>query len=299
MKATVNCLFIATILFVAAISCSKNDATVQPESRIFYAWTPGGMDGGKVYFDEARMVYWTEADQLSVFRSATNEQYEFDGQTGDDYGTFSKIDASVKGEAYSRNYALYPYLSTANCSSSGLLSFSFPAVQQYAVKSPGLGSSVMVAVTSDSDDNQFRFRNLCGYLMLKITGDVTLREITLEGNGGEVLAGPVTAQIVYLESPSISVDPSGSKTVTLDCSPGVDLNGTIPTEFWLAIPETVFTAGFKISVTTTSEGWFSKSTSNNIHIDRNAIVPMAAFNISKTEVDNQLELPVLDGEVSW
>ena len=52
----------------------------------------------------------------------------------------------------------------------GTISITLPAVQKYASKSFGVGANMMVAVTKDKDDYFLPFKNLCGYLKLKLYG---------------------------------------------------------------------------------------------------------------------------------
>ena len=294
MKKAVIHLVAALSAAFALFSCSAIDLNVAP---VFYGQT-GNFSESKAYIGSDYMVYWHESDLLSVFRSSTNERYAFDGATGDDYGTFTKNDETVTGTLYSCNYALYPYNSSAACASDGSLSFSIPATQTYALNSPDADANIMVAATSNVEDYEFRFRNACAYLMLKITGDVSIKQIVLSGNNDEIISGDASAKIIYKNAPVISMDPEGGKTITLNCSPAVELSST-PTQFWIALPQTTFTGGFTISVTTSSEGWFTKQTLKNITFSRNSIQPMKTFNIAKSEIDNQLELPVEEGELEW
>lgn len=279
-------------------ACSEKEMAVQDCDRVFYGQL-NSETGVKVYIGQSNMVYWNEGDQISVFSSPVNEKFGFDGQTGDDYGTFSKLDATVTGAAFSRNYAVYPYSSTASSPADGTLTFEVPSVQKYAVDSPGMGASMMVASTSGLDDMELRFRNVCGYLVLKMVGDVSIRKIVLCGNDGEVIAGEATAQVEYLNAPAVSLAAEGGKEIVLDCTPGVALNATTPVQFWIALPETTFEDGFTVSVTTTSEGWCSKSTTKNLTVLRNAIQPMKAFTVSKKDIANQLEIPEESGEIEW
>ena len=60
-----------------------------------------------------------------------------------------------------------------------------PEVQKYAHDSFAEGAFPMIAVTEDTGDYDFCFKNLCGALKLQLTGTATVKELKLTGNAGE------------------------------------------------------------------------------------------------------------------
>ena len=122
-------------------------------------------------------LHWNKGDLITVFDGYTyNSQFKFDGQTGDNSGTFSEVSSGNKpaystGNSLNANYAIYPYASTMTISQSGVITATLPANQSYAENSFGQGDNTMVAVTKDTDDTFLKFKNAGGYLELWLYGE--------------------------------------------------------------------------------------------------------------------------------
>ena len=245
----------------------------------------------RTYVEDGNLLRWNAGDQISLFDcNDQNLQYEFDGETGDDSGTFSFIGTSDgSGNDLSANYAVYPYASDVKITGDGVITVTLPAQQNYAENSFGLCANTMVAVTKDADDTFLKFKNACGYLKLQLYGDdVTVQSITLTGNKNEKLAGKATVTPVYGEAPVVSMDADAVKTITLDCGDGVKIGTTeeSATAFWIVVPPIDFESGFTVTITNTLGMKFSKSTSNEILIERNVIKPMGAFEVQIAKILN-------------
>lgn len=233
--------------------------------------------GTKLYIEDGDL-HWTESDRLSIFRSSVNERFVFDGATGDREGTFSKDpgDGSVQGSAYDVSYAIYPYAADTECTEEGKVTCVFPAIQSYSEDSFGQGANIMVASSVESIEGKvLHFRNICGFVKIQIYGDpaCVLKSITLKGNNGEKIAGRGTVEINGLTT---EMDESATEEITLDCGEGVAL-AEEPKSFWIAVPPVTFENGFTITVTTVSGKSKTKSTSKNIAVKRNIVVPMAGI----------------------
>ena len=286
MKKYFSLIFLLTILFSG---CNQeellNNQSTISESRTFTASFE--QNESRTYIEEGNLLRWTEGDQISLFEGNTlNRQYQFDGKTGDNSGTFSLV---VKpfgtGNDLTAHYAVYPYTSDIKITETGVITATIPTEQFYAENSFGLGANTMVAVTENLDDTFLKFKNVGGYLKLQLYGnDVTVKTITLTGNNNEKLSGQATITSVYGEEPTISMADDATETITLNCGEGIKIGSTTETAttFWLAIPPTTFEKGFKIVVINSANQEFSKSTSNNIVINRNIIKPMAAFETTYT-----------------
>lgn len=265
-------VLLVTLCFVSLLSCEKASLkTIGSETYTTYIYK--GIDT-KVELDDMCTV-WTEGDLVSVFRSAENEKYRFDGKTGDVRGTLSKADESVPSEAYAKSYAVYPYSSTMSCTSGGVISYAFPAFQAYKSNSYALGSNTMVAVTQSAIDDKLSFRNVCGYIKLSIYGSsvCTLQNIKLYGNAGEKIAGPA---LIDANDLSVTMQAGANDVITLDFGDGISLQSE-STEFWIALPPVKFTDGFTIELTTDKGKSKTQSTSKEIDIERNCVVPMKAM----------------------
>ena len=235
----------------------------------------------RTYVEQDKYLRWHAEDEISFFSTTYNLQYRFQGNTGDNNGSFTKITTDlVTGNALANNYAVYPYVASTAISDEGVISVTLPATQAYAENSFGRGANTMVAATNGTMDNVLRFKNAGGYLKLQLYGtDVTVKSVALQGNKGEKIAGEATITAAYGNDPVVTMADTATEVVTIDCGEGVTLSNdaTIPTIFWFVLPETTFAEGFTVTVTDTEGGTFVKSTSNSFTIDRNMIQPMKSL----------------------
>ena len=240
----------------------------------------------KTYVESGKYLRWHEDDRLTAFFGNTrNRQYKFDGATGDNSGSFSYVPSGnlETGNALDRIYAVYPYDETTTITDDGKISLTLPAVQIYDENSFGRGANTMFAVTENLEDTFLPFKNVCGYLKLKLynADGATIKSIEVKGNGDEKIAGAATASIAFGEVPQLTMADDATTSITLDCGDGVALGTTAETatEFWVVIPETTFEGGITITVTDAEGGAFEKSTTKEVVIERNAVQPMAALEV--------------------
>ena len=283
MKKLLNllCLFV-----MLASSCSREELLVDEAATSLndIIFTAGFEQDTRTYIQDGTFLRWNEGDQISIFVANTlNRQYKFDGETGDNGGTFSVVDAPFgTGNDLACHYAVYPYAAGVKITEKGVVTTALPAEQSYAENSFGLGANTMVAVTKDTDDTFLKFKNVCGYLMLQLYGEnVTVKSITLTGNNDEKLAGKATVTPLYGQEPTIAMSDDATTSITLNCGDGVKLGASAETAtaFWIVVPPTTFDEGFEITVTDVDGGTFTKSTSKEVAIERNIIKPMAAFEV--------------------
>ena len=235
----------------------------------------------RTLIDENVKMLWSADDEISVFYHNTfNRRYRFDGDTGDNSGTFSHEASSEinKGSELATNYAVYPYSKDTSIAADGTISIMLPAVQEYAQNSFGVGANTMVAVTESMDDYFLSFKNLCGYLKLKLYGDVIVKSIKLRGENNEPIAGAATITAEYGKTPTLTMGDDATSTITLDCGGGVKLGETeeMATEFWIVVPPTNFEKGFNISVEGVDGGECFSMTTKARSIERNTVLPMMA-----------------------
>lgn len=241
----------------------------------------------RTYVEDGKDLRWHADDRLTVFYGNTlNNQYKFNGNTGDNSGTFSVVPSSDLGTGNALNsiYALYPYDTSATILESGEITYHLPAVQSYDKDSFGRNANSMVAVTNGPTDNFLAFRNLCGCLKIKLYGDITVSRIELQGNNGEKIAGAATILAAYDDVPTLTMADNSTESITLDCGAGIALDNSADnaTTFWLVVPPTTFSKGITVYVTDSAGNVYGKRTEKSITIERNAIQPMAAFEINKT-----------------
>lgn len=264
-------------------------------------------DRTRTYVEDGNLLRWTAGDQISLFDGNTlNRQYKFDGETGDNSGTFSIVSKPFgTGNALNANYSVYPYSSDVKITETGVITATLPAEQSYAYDSFGLGANTMVAVTKDIDDTFLKFKNLCGYLKIRLYGDdITVKSISLTGNDNEGLAGKASVATAYGDEPKVVMSDEATSSITLNCGEGVKIGSSseTATAFWIAVPPTTFERGFEITVTDINGNTFTKSTSNEITVERNVIKPMKAFEVERqieveTIPDNQIWYISSDGEI--
>ena len=279
MKKILSVIFLFALL---ASGCNQDDLSEQSNSLKFTASFE--QNESRTYIDANKSLHWSEGDKISLFYGNTlNQQYKFDGNTGDTEGTFSPTEATsnIVSNNITRNHALYPYASEVEISENGAITATLPATQNYVEKSFGLGANTMVAITESTEDKSLYFKNIGGYLKLQLHGsDVTVKSITLTGNNNEKLAGQAT--ITYDQIPTIQIADNATKSITLNCGEnGVKIGTTAETAtaFWIVVPPTTFEKGLEVTITDINGGTLTKSTSNEITIERNVIKPMAALEV--------------------
>ena len=257
----------------------QNDTPIQPSMKEVQA---GFAKETRTYVENERLLRWHEDDRLTVFYGNTlNDQYKFKGKTGDNSGTFSLVPSGElgTGNTLANIYGIYPYNADARITDDGIITYSLPAIQSYAENSFGKGANTMIAVTENLDDTFLSFRNLCGYLKLKLYGNATIKSIEVKGNFAEKIAGEATITAAYGEAPTLEMNTNATQTITLNCGEGVTLGTSAEdaTIFWIVIPETTFKYGITITATSTDNKVFAKSTSNSVVIERNTPTPMGAL----------------------
>ena len=271
---------LVSMSFVACTADKEQFGNLISDGQELYA----GFDAlSRTYVEDNTYLRWHEDDRLTAFYGNTlNRQYKFKGQTGDNSGSFSHVPSGdlETGNAFDRIYAVYPYDETATITDEGIISLTLPAVQQYAENSFGKGANTMIAVTENLEDTFLAFKNACGYLKLKLyapEGGV-VKSIEVKGNKNEKIAGAAIATIAFGEAPVVTMSDEATTAITVECGEGVTLGQTAETatEFWVVIPEVTFTEGITITVTNSFGTTFTKSTDNEVVIERNTIQPMAA-----------------------
>ena len=254
------------------------------DDQEFYATIeePGEPDT-RVYANDQLRVRWDAGDHISIFNKTTyNREYAFQGETGDNSGSFKKVpnDDFFTGNDLDYIYAVYPYQESTKISDDGELTFILPAEQSYRENSFGLGANTMISVT---EDNELHFKNLCGYFAIKLYGDnVSVKSISIKGNNNELLAGKATVVAQTDAAPTLQMDPAeATKELTLTCATPVTLgtSAETATTFWFVIPPTTFANGFTLTVTDRNNGSFVKTTSGSLEIKRNILKKSAALEV--------------------
>lgn len=283
-------------LLVAVVGCSSilEEDQMEPSrvtsGEVFYASLEqyGEEEMTKVYADGNLKILWNADDRISIYNRYTyGYEYVFQGETGQNAGAFAKVEKSeefVTGNPLDYIYALYPFHQDNAISNTGELNLLWPSVQTYASDSFGIGANVMVSVTMD---NQLRFKNVGGYLAVKLYGEnINVSSITLCGNDGELLSGKASIVASKDDDPHLSLLTGAQDFIRLECPTPVQIGSTAEeaTTFWLVVPPTSFKKGFNITVRTSNGRKFFKSTENSYSIDRNTLCRMAALGIAPEDL---------------
>ncbi len=290
---------LAALLSLAAVwGCVKENAEtprtgpeieIDTQARVFNAYAEKDSSQTKTYLGSDGLVYWNGQDRVSVFAGeSVNQEYVFAGNTGDRGGLLRKAAVNeksgaedTKAVALDANYAVYPYDSGISISEDGIISLELPAVQDYAGDGFGPGANTMVAVTKDASDDDFLFRNVGGYLVLNLYGDISVSSVTLTGNNGEKLSGAASVSIGYGKSPEVTMEGNARQSVTLDCGSGVTLgrSAETATRFCFTLPPVHFSKGFTIYVTDTGGKTFTKFCNLSQTVARNEINYVSACKV--------------------
>ena len=281
---------VAVLAFVGCNNAFEDEHYARLEQNVLPTLTTGFEDATRTYVEQNTYLRWHADDRLTIFYGNTlNRQYKFNGKTGDNSGSFSHIPSGdiETGNSFDHIYAVYPY--DANIDLEDInksLSLTLPAVQEYAEESFGNGANTMVAVTKNTSDTFLGFKNVCGYLKIKLYGEGTVMSLTVKGNNNEKIAGAATITMAYGETPQLTMATDATKSITLDCGEGVALsnNANNPTEFWVVVPPTTFNKGITVTATDLYGSTFEQSTSNKVVVERNQIQPMAAVAVEFEEV---------------
>lgn len=245
------------------------------------------------------MVLWDADDRISIFNKNTaNLEYRFTGETGDNAGSFKKVEGSNGGSSLDLVYSVYPYKAENGIDNNGVLSITLPTTQTYREDSFGMGANTMVSCTIG---NQLLFKNVCGYLMLRLYGDdVTVKSISIRGNNGEPLAGAATVNASVDAAPAVKFSSDATKEIALTFDSPVKIGATenTATTFWLVIPPTTFSKGFTLTVKDDKNGVFEKTTSSSFKVERNSLARMATLFVEPDDGHRFVDLGLPSG-IKW
>lgn len=277
------------LLSLLAVSCSYEESFV-PEDDYdnsafeFYATIDEQPDADtKVYADDKLRILWNEDDRITIFNNFTyNQQYRFLGEDGDNAGAFRIVPTSdyVTGNDLDRVYSIYPYKETTKISYDGVLSFTFPSEQVFLENSFGKGANTMVSAASN---NQLKFKNVGGYLLLKLYGlGVSVSSITLKSNNGELLSGPCTIATSSGEPVLTMSREEAIDQVSLICESPVALGATASeaVQFIFVLPPVKLTGGFTVIVNTSDGSVFEKTSNKERMIVRSSLTQMGAIEVN-------------------
>lgn len=272
---------ISLILVFLAAGCVRNEYSEEltvKEKMVFAAYTEGE-DETKTTLDgevgsSARKVMWDIDDAIGIVAEENSTFEKFIN---------TQTDPSAKGlfEGTIRNsenyYAIYPYDETFKKSGS-VINFSLPSVQIYKENSFGTDCSPMVAKKSTGED--LKFKNLCGVLVLRMTGDFSVKSITFmakDENGNYMkVSGGASVDMAYVRTPEMVMADDAYTSVELDCGDGVQLSASESTPFHIVLPVGVYST-FELVVTSTDGDILTKEGLKPLTISRSMATKTGDF----------------------
>ena len=260
----------------------------------------------KTAMNSDRQLTWTADDRVAIFQGSTiADEYAIDEScAGKVNAVFNLVDDNSPvngnfsvGSDLPRNIAFYPYAEDLSLkgaamkegSSYEIKGYSMPSVQHYAAKSFGIEAFPMVAVTKTMTNHELQFKNVLGAIKLQLKGTRKVKYIKVEGANGERLSGAATVT-AYANNLTPAVIMTGtdeaSKSVTLDCGDGVQLNNASATDFIIALPPVLFSKGFTVTVTDVEEKEYTTSATIANTVLRSSILVMPEVLIGSDEEDS-------------
>lgn len=276
MKKTI---LIALASLASISACQKNGLPV-PSSQTgsLYA-TIEGIADTRTYMDDDNNIRWSEGDRIIGFMNSTlGIEYQVNpASVGETSASFDEFSAGGLNGGIELDHiiAWYPYSSSVKVEKSGsdyTLAVALPAEQTYSKDSFGNGAFPMAAV---SKTNNITFKNVCGAMNLQLKGTQKVASVKVEGNNGEKLSGEATVT-AYTDGskPNISMASGASSSATLSCDPAVQLDEDTATEFIIALPPTVFTKGFTVTVTDYDGNIYEIKTDKENEVIRSSLLVM-------------------------
>lgn len=262
----------------------------------------------RTYADERHLVVWHNDDRVSVFEKKEYwEEYKYIGRTGTAGGRILPVTSEGSGTGGDMDYyyAVYPHSELNGFDNNGHLLLNLPNEQPYDEFSFGRGTNLMV---SASDDNNFRFKNIGGYLVFKLYGQgISVSSIRLVGNNGEELTGDIDVVVspdadpVTKMSTARYAEKYSDAKLVCDSPVALGATSTDYKEFWFVLPPMTFTKGFSIEVNTSDGGVWTKTTAKPWTITRNHYSPVSVMEVAieSPQPDNVVYYTSTDGSLVY
>ena len=247
----------------------------------------------KTFVDDGLTLHWNAGDKIDV--AFANEDYQnvdgytFSGTDGATEGDFTPPSGSSVEPSFGKDLAYFPPGLKRGDWYERQVSVRMWESQDFTEGSFGPEDNPMLAVSTEKDGKLFfPFKNVCGYLVLRLYGKVEVSEVLLEGNNGETLAGDC---YIYMDMeknvPSMSWSWSTGafleKWIVVSKKGGLIELGKTPenaTEIWFVVPPTDFKKGFTITVRGPEENQeMTISSPRERKITRNVVNRMAPVEV--------------------
>ena len=221
--------------------------------------------------DAFRNVLWEYQDEVYVTNGSQSAKFINTSQ-----GT-SEI-ALLEGQlAEGVNYfAAYPFNMVTNSSASSF-SVDLPSEQTYCAD--GIDSEAFPMV-AQCKEGVFDFKNICGILVVQLLGEQTITSVSFSGKDSDGNALPVagkgTVAVGYSDVPTLIMDNSSDKYISLLSSTGVKLSTSTPTAFHIVLPSGTYDT-FELTIATKDESKILVHSSKPLIIKRSQRTTAAAL----------------------
>ena len=243
----------------------------------------------KTYTDDGRRVLWRVDDRVSILQGRdVNEEFKVKKIFTE--GTSAALE-KVSGEVISSttfdaNIAYYPYYANMEYvgdNTNHAITVNIPSIQTYKENSFGEGALPMVAVTKSKLDYNFEFKNLFGFLKLKLnTKDIMydiVDKIIIRGNNNEKICGEAIVKCSSNGEPTIEFSDNAGTEIVINCDEKRIC--TTATDFWIALPPITFTKGITVEIVTLGNPTTKRQSSAPLTINRSKIKPMEVLTFTE------------------
>ena len=275
---------ISAALLLAA--CADKDAPA-PKARVFTATMEDA--GSRTIIAGGPEIYWVKTseyvDKISVFdHNRTNLKYILKSGGNTTSAVFATEDIPSLENSLDHVYAIYPYYGDEE-GNAVLEDGSLRAFCDYYqdFKADGLFWQ-MTPMAAVSDNSTLHFKNLAGYLDLRLYGDSStpVYYITITDNDNKYISGDLIVTFDDKGVPQVRVDDTSEfadKGILLSFPNPETMPVYLPSSpdkalsCWIAIPPIMMEHGFTVFVRGADGRWFQKVSSKPLNIQRGVCTP--------------------------
>ena len=298
MKTMKKLLAAAFISVTALTACQEEQFADYINDENFHATVETFGTGTRTAIGESLSVVWTSEDRIAIFEGS-DKGYAYQvmkTSVGSSFGEFSPVgnlSTEGSGAAIEGTVAVYPFSEELSVTPDGNGGFvidglDFPEEQTYTTGSFSDKAFPMTAVC-ENGGKSLSFKNIGGVLRLSLKGDYAVSSITVKGNSGELISGSGTVTVGPDGIPAVTMSDDASRSVTLVCSPAVQLDTDNAREFYISIPVTEFETGFTVTVTDSEGNTYRKQTTLANPVSRSTIHVMPPTDLSEDISDEATE----------
>lgn len=232
---------------------------------------------------------WSHGDAITIFRTIANEKFAYNSEADG----FKKADNTAQTKKLNYVYGVFPYSENNSISIANDISLRVASRQNYVEGSFDAAQAPMLAASA-KDSKELVFKNLCGFVSVKLYGAAVIKEIALEGANGEKLAGNAITSIATDGAPAIASFESAETSVSLNLGNGFELNEAEEdaTTFTFFVAPQTFSKGLYVIVTDSEGNNHRKTFSGEIIVERNKTTTLEKSCEISTDIVAQLILDV-------